>query len=121
LGTSRGVNRGKEWERQVARDIGKDAKRKLEDRAGAGYDIVTDLPLKIQCKHGKQPSVHKAIEESSDACQEDEVGDIPVGAVKWLQSKKKDPENGRQARRLAVLRWADLVELINTLKAEGIW
>jgi hypothetical protein len=66
-----GRKKGKDWENQVARILrerGWSAKRGLQNRArGDAADVVTDLPLWIECKAGRSPSPHEALAQANIA------------------------------------------------------
>lgn len=100
------------WEREIARDLG--GERNLEERRSGGTEDVVGhgLPLAVQAKHGKRPRIYDAIEEAEQAAG---PGRHPVAAV--MRSRGR----GRAAERLAVLPWADFVEIVELLVAHGVW
>lgn len=94
----------KTWERRCARDLG--GERNLEEtRSGGTEDVVGHgLPLAVQCKHGRQPSVWKAVEEAREAT--DGSDRLALAAVCRSHGR------GRPAEKVAVMPWRDMIELL---------
>lgn len=112
---------GKREERRLARKLSEafpEAERNFEDREGKGHDLDGTEPFKFQLKYGKSPSVYKALEQAVKATEEGEYG---VGVAKFRKDSRTDPEDGRKALELAVLRLDDLIELLEAASAEGIF
>lgn len=109
--------RGHDWERRVARDLselyGVQAERILhETRDGNVGDVGSNLPLSIQAKCQKRPSVWRALREAEEAAG---PGEHPVAAVCRRHGQ------GKPSERVAVLPWEDFVELLGLLIRCGAW
>lgn len=109
--------RGHDWEREVSRDLsslyGVQAERILDEtREGNSGDVGSNLPLAVQCKNQRQPSVWRALREAEEAAG---PGEHPVAAVRRRHGQ------GKPSERVAVLRWEDFVELLELLVACGAW
>lgn len=93
--------KGHSWERSVARDlqeIDPAAKRNLEYQEGGTRDIVTQLPLCVQCKNQKVPKFHQAIREARHGKLDHELA---VGAVKVTNQGE-----------YAIMDWSDFMKLL---------
>ncbi len=75
-----------------------------EARDGNVGDLTTELPIVVQCKVGKRPSVWRALEEAVEAADE---GSLPVAVV------RRNSPGGRPAEDLAVLDLADFLRLLS--------
>lgn len=109
--------RGHEWEREIAGDLSDldlvEAERVLQEpRDGLVGDVRSNLPLSIQAKCSKQPSVWKALEEAKEAAAD---GQHPVAAVRRRHGQ------GVPSDRVAVLPWSDLLEIVGLLRGQGVW
>lgn len=100
----------KTWERRVARDLG--GERNLnEPRSGGTEDVIGHgLPLAVQAKHGRQPSVWKAVEEAQEAA--DGTDRLALAAVTRSHGR------GRPAERVAVLPWSDFVKMLDLVEVD---
>ena len=63
--------KGKRWEKELAailRKGGHAARRGLQARDGSDApDVISDLPLWIECKAGRSPNPHEALEQANIA------------------------------------------------------
>jgi hypothetical protein len=109
--------KGQVWEREVAerlRSIGIEAERTLtECRDGNVGDITCKLPIVFQCKVGGRPDIYGAVAEANEVASPKHY--LAVAAIKRNGSRHRPPDE------LAVMPLGDLIELINLLKATGIW
>lgn len=87
-------NKGASWEREVSNRFtavtGEPFKRNLtETREGNAGDVVSALPIAIQCKVGARPPVWDALKEAQDVAME---GDLAVAVCKKNGSRHNPPE-----------------------------
>lgn len=104
------VQRGKAWERQVARDLsdatGELFRRVLRESRDGNAGDVRGPRIVVQAKCGKRPPIYDALHEAVEAAAPEE---LPVAAVMRMNGR------GRGSERFAVVPWEDFCELVGRL------
>ena len=70
MGGRRSRNKGKVWEREVAKllqEFWPDARRGFQRRAGDDEADVEDTPFWVECKVGARPNVFAAFDQAEEA------------------------------------------------------
>ena len=101
--------KGHNYEREVARqlrEIFPQARRGLQYQDGEGCPDVTNAgPFHVECKRGKLPNPRAALKQATDDAGK---GMIPLCVIK---DDRCEP--------FAVMRWADLLDLVSEWKERG--
>lgn len=109
-----GNAKGKAWEREVARilrDHGWQAQRGLQARDGSDApDVCSDLPLWIECKAGRSPNPHEALEQA-DIASSCVLGRPRLPPVAVIHADFKKP--------IACMRLDDFLELLRKVNWEA--
>jgi hypothetical protein len=107
--------KGHTWERRVAKELtqatGLPHKRVLtETRDGNSGDVRAEyVPVVYQCKCGAQPDIYGAVQEAAAAAG---ATDYAVAAIH---------RTGRGGEYLAVMPWADWLDIVRRLAHECRW
>lgn len=122
MGTGKKARRrGHDWERSVSSDLAgvlnNDVNRSYENRDGGSNDVEGAEPFRIQCKAGAGPSPYKALSEAVEASDSEH---IPLGAIKFNADSRRDPGNGRKAWRGAIIRWDDLLNILEAVNLDEL-
>ena len=115
---SRSRTKGHDWEREIVRDMTESrstpyttSRQSRPDLDARGVDVFSfQDPFIIQAKVGKAPRVRAALREVVGAV-DGLAAVVPVAAIRWNRG------NGMEKDDVAVLRWADFLNLIQYVHA----
>lgn len=106
-----GKKKGKDWENAVAREFvarGYSARRGLQARDGSDApDVCVDLPLWIECKAGRSPNPHEALEQANLASSF-VLGRPRLPPVAVIKADNKKP--------IAAMYLSDFLELLEQVR-----
>lgn len=111
--------KGHDFEREIANRIAKATGREVarnssEPQTGNAGDILSDLPLSVQCKVGKRaPNIWQAVREAEEPAKDDHRF-----AVAFCRMNRG---NGHSMQEVAVLPADDLLEILGLLTGTGVW
>ena len=104
--------KGHSWEREIAnrlKPLDPSSRRNVSESQEGSFDILTELPLALQCKCLSQWRLtpHAIWQQAKD-----HAGDrIPAGVVKI---DRKKPE-------LVILAWDDFYNLVEAINENNLW
>ena len=110
---SRSHRKGKQWERECARELsaalGVSVQRRLDEtrEGNAGDLLIPGVPLVVQCKVGKRPPIYKALAQAQEVAGEE---DVPAAMIRRNGSGRRPSED------FVVLPLEDFLKI-----AEKIW